>query len=377
MAMFFSVPAYVPDITSGEQIVGYNVESLAPVAGVPQNMGSWATVSGSPFASNVNIFDPNGTAYTKYRVQPIRQVVVNSTPYTIDTPWSRPILPTDTVYDPVFTRALMPSLRFTYLQDVGIAQANGTDIQETIGAGNGLWVFDGSTTRFPLQYVMNDDPVKILENVYTMTFKTGGEDGTPVQKQANVDYWVDERAGWVEFATAPASTDYARLDFRRVDFLNQDLYIALCSAVNTLSTFGLNGYQVNSTQNLQTINSNIESPDLAEIICHTAIYVMREGMTELALRSSANWRDGSDASDPFPDRDLQFIVEKLSIGEQALQRKVGNYIRGTRPPTGYGEFEVFWNVTELTPLVSGMFGQVAPGYGWSTGLGVPFYGGWM
>lgn len=374
MAIFFSVPAYVPDITSGEVITGYNVESLAPVAGVPQNMGSWTPVSGSPFASNINIFDPTGTANTKYRVQPVRQVTVNGTPYTIDTPWSRPILPTDPVYDAVFTRALMPTLRFTYLADQGIAQANGTELQETIGAGNGLWVFDGSTKRFPLQYVMNDDPIKVLENTYTMTYSSNG---SPVQKQLNVDYWVDERAGWVEFAAAPASGDYARIDFRRVDFLNQDLYIALCSAVNTLSTFGLNGYQMNSTQNLQALNKGIESPDLAEIICHTAIYVMREGMTELALRSSSNWRDGSDASDPFPDRDLQFIVEKLNIGEEALKRKVGNYIRGTRGPASFGEFDVFWNLTELTPLVSGMFGQVAPGYGWSSGLGVPFYGGWM
>lgn len=375
--VFFSVPAYIPDITSGETIVGYNVQSLAPVSGIPQYMGSWTTVTGSPFASNLNIFDPTGTQLTTYRVQPIRQVTVSSVLYTLDTPWSRPILPTDQVFDASFTRALMPSLRFTYLNDQGTSQANGTQILETIGAGNGLWAFDGVTKRFPLQFVMNDDPIRVLEGVYQMTYYTGGLGGSQTQKLPNVDYWVDERSGWVTFATAPAAIDYARLDFRRVDFLNQDLYLALTSAVNTLSTFGLNGYQINRTQNLSSLNRALESPDLAEIICHTAIYLMREGLTEAALRSSMAWRDGGESADPYPSRGLQFIVGKLQISEQTLKRKIGNYIRVTRAPQSYGEFETFWNLTELTPLTSGMFGQMAPGYGWASGMGVPFYGSWV
>jgi hypothetical protein len=376
VAIYFSVPAYIPDVTSGEVITGYNVQSLAPVAGNPQYIGTWETVSGSPFSSNINIFDPNGTSNTVYQIQPIRQVVYNNETYTIDTPWSRPILPTDQVYDAAFTRALMPSLRFTYLNDQGTSQSNGTEIQENIGAGNGLWIPNGDQTRFPLQYVMNDDPIRILENVNMMTYIPNGTD-SPVQKVQNTDYWINERSGWVEFAEAPAVGDYIRLDFRRVDFLNQDLYLALTSAINTLSTFGLNGYQINQTQNLLSLNQPIESPDLAEIICHTAIYLMREGLTEAALRSSMTWRDGGESADPFPSRGLQFIVGKLQISEDSLKRKIGNYIRVTRGPQIYGEYETFWNLTELTPLTSGMFGQMAPGYGWASGLGVPFYGAWM
>lgn len=373
MAIRFCVPQFLPDVAD-ETVVGYNVQSSPPVAGVPMPSGTWANVTGSPFTSNVNILDPTGTSSTYYRVQPVRQVIAGGTTYTLDTPWSRPFLASDSVYDMIFTRALLPALRFTYLGDMGVSQTNGTVLTETTGAGNGLWVFDGKTTRFNLQYVMNDDPIKVLDGSYTMTYIPSGQ----AQKTmvADVDYSVDARSGTVTFATAPAAGDYARFDFRRVDFVNSDLLIALTSAVNTLSSFGKSGYQTNQQYNLITMNQALEAPDLGEIVCKVAIFQMREGLTESALRSSTAWRDGASSVDPYPSRGLEFLVQKLQVTEQEIQRAISAYNKTRTQPRGRGEMEVFWDLTQLTPLIGGMW-KGLPGamYGGSMGAGVggPFF----
>lgn len=379
MAIAFSVPQYVPDSVSGETIVGYQVQSLAPVAGLPQTLGTWQDVNNAtPFASNVNIFDPAGTANTSYRVKPVRQVTYNGTQYTIDTPWSKPFQATTPLYDPVFTRFLLPAMRFTYLKDEGVLQTVGTQLLETQGAGDGLWVFDGKTTRFILQYVMNDDPVTVMDTVYKLVYRdsNGAKQMTP-----NQDFIVDERAGVVEFASPPAANDYARFEFRKADFVNDDLLQALANAVNSLSTFGKNGYCTTTTQNLVQLNKSMESPDLGNLFCMIAMYLMRHGLSEQALRSATAWRDGGESVDPFGSRGLDAIVQKLSVTEDMVRRAVNNYLRVTVMPQGYGEFETFWNLVDMTPPVSGMFRSLFSGVGGTgqgmAGLGIPFYGWWI
>lgn len=377
MAIAFSVPQYIPSSISQETVVGYQVQSLAPVAGLRQTVGAWTAVNGGqPFTSNLNIFDPAGTKDTAYRVQPVRQVTYQGTVYTLDTPWSKPFYYDTPLYDPTFTRILLPSLRFTYLKDEGVRQTNGTNLLETQGAGDGLWVPDGKTTRFPLQYVMNDDPVLVLDSLYSMTYLQGGT--TQVSKLPNVDYTVDERAGVVEFLVPPAVGDYARFEFRKADFLNDDLLGTLASAVNSLSSFGKNGYFTTRQQNLIQMNQSLESPDLGEIFCMIAMYLLRQGMSEQALRSATSWRDGGEDVNPFGSRGLDAIVQKLTVSEALIQSAVNNYLRVTVRPQGYGEFEIFWNMTDYTPLVSGMFSSLFPGFGTGVaGLGIPYYGWWL
>lgn len=378
MAIAFSVPQYIPDSVSGETVTGYQVQSLAPVAGLPQTYGAWQDVNlAAPYASNLNIFDPAGTALHSYRVKPVRQVTYKGTVYTIDTPWSRPFQYDTPLYDPVFTRVLLPALRFTYLKDEGTIQTNGSVLQETQGAGDGVWDFDGVKTRFPLQYVMNDDPVLVLDNLYSMNYTSKGS-GSPVQMLPDVDYSVHARSGTVEFAKSPAIGDYARFEFRTADFVNDDLLQALSSGVNALSTFGKNGYCTTKTQNLVQLNRPLESPDLGELFCQISIYLMRHGLSEQALRNATTWRDGGESSSPFGSRGLDAIVQKLSVTEEMVHRAVNTYLRATVAPQGYGEFETFWNMTDYTPLVSGMFKSLFPGFGMGVaGMGIPYYGWWL
>src|SRR5579872_1891125 len=135
-ATLFSIPTYVPDPTSTEIVTGYQVQSCAPTNNQPIFTGTWADITGSPFASPNNIVDVNGTAYTQYRVKPLRQVTVNSVNYTIDTPFSRPFTPDQLLYDFSVTRILLPLLRTVFLNDQGVQQSNGTISTENTGAGN-------------------------------------------------------------------------------------------------------------------------------------------------------------------------------------------------------------------------------------------------
>jgi hypothetical protein len=376
VAQFICVPLYTPDSTSGEVVTGYDLQSTTCVTGNPDllNGASWAEVSGSPFVSNVNIFDPNGlSATTWYQVRPVRQVTLNSQVYTLDTPWSKPFQATTTLYDSVFTLGLLPTLRFTLLKDQGISAVNGTVLTETMGAGNGLWVFDGATTRYQLQYVINDDPIKVLDGFYTMIYTaSGGSQRVMVPYQ---DYQVDTRAGTVTFATPPGVNDYARFEFRQVDMVNDDLLLALADAVSSASSYGLGGYQLSQRYNLNTMNVALKNPDAGEIICKIAVHRMHEGLVQNRLRAMTAWHDGSIQADPMPNRDLEFVVGMLDVTEQSIRRDINTYIRQTTAPRHRGEFEIFWDLSQLTPLTSGMFRSM-PGGAYGTigsGLGSPIF----
>lgn len=372
MAQFLNIPAYIADPSTGEAVTGYEVQSSAPVAGQSIFSGVWSAVTGSPFASNIAIFDPSGVAATQYRVRPVRQVTVASVVYTLDSPWSRPFTVGTPLYDAYITRALLPMLRFQYLNDAGISQTNSTSLTDTTGSGNGVWAFDGTTKRFQLQYVMNDDPIRVLDGIYTMTYIASGQ-STLTTMLPDVDYSIDVRAGSITFKTAPAIGDYARFDFRRTDFVNEDLLLGLTSGVNILSGFGLSGYAMSSQGQLYGLNKAVANPDLNDIICKSAIFAMREGQAESALRSSMAWRDGGASVDQDTGRTLEFLVGKLDVTEKSLRRQINGYIRTVTQPKARGEFEMFWDLTQLAPLTPGMFSQMPYGaYGSiSASYGVP------
>jgi hypothetical protein len=373
MAQIFSVPVYVPDPTSGEVVTGYDVQVGTQVSGSPF-ITNWTEVEGSPFSSNLNIIDPSGTVASWYQVKPIRTLPYANSTVTIDTPWSKPFQASTPLYDAVFTRLLLPTARFTYLGDQGISQTNGTNLMETTGAGAGQWLFDGTKTLFNLQYVMNDDPIKLLDDAYNLVY-TQASSGTTRVMVPYVDYIVDVRAGTIQFAVAPVAGDYARFQFLMTDFVNDDLLQMLVTGVNALSQYGLNGYQVNTSYNLQSINKPLQYADLAEIVVKVGVLRLREGLTERAMRSTTAWREGSASMDPFPSRALQFLVDKTDLNDTHVRKEINTFIRGTTLPLGRGEFDIFWDLTQLTPLTSGMFHQMPGGaFGSvSSGLGAPVF----
>lgn len=370
MATIFSLPKYIPDPTSGESVTGYEVQSSSatnsPNLLIPDS--SFSDITGSPFTNNTNIVDVNGTIGTVYRAKPLRQIVVGSTPYTLNTNWSKPFVYTGPpdfttpMYDAQLAQIFLPILRSaSYTKDQGIVQVNGTNLNETLGAGQGQWVFDGTTKRFPLQYVMNDDPINVLDEVYQLVTKTSS--GPLTLMIPHVDYEVDTRAAIVEFATAPASTTYGRFQFMRTDFISEDLLRCLADAVNSLSHYGINGYQINTSYNLKSMNQTLMYPDLAGIICKIAMIRMREGLTEMAMRGTTAWRDGNASADPYPSRALEFLVSKLQVNEEMLRREINTFIRGTTTPVRRGEFEVWGSIDGSTPLVPGMYQALPMAFG--------------
>jgi len=371
VAVLFSLPTYVPDPTSIEVVTGYEVQSSSAAAGTYPCTGSWSPITGSPFTSPNNIVDTAGgaTSQTWYRARPVRQA--NSA--TLDTPWSKPFLPNDVLFDFRITKFVLPQLRFVYLHDEGKPQSNGTVLTDTTGAGNGLWVPDGNTTRFPLQWVINDDPIRVLDLIYNMTWTRSGVAQSAVADQ---DYSVDVRNGVVIFKTAPLAGDYLRFDFRMVDFVNDDLLLVIKAGVNGLSHFGINGYQFNTENNLYSLNKSFPNPDLAEIVCKVGVWMMREGMTEYGLRSSFAWRDGGVNVDPYPSRALEFLVQKLQVSEKSIRNQANAWIRGNTRPRVRGDFDVQFDMSQMTPVTRGMFSSFSAYFGVAGAAGMGFTYPW-
>lgn len=374
-ATIFSVPTYVPDPTSTEVVIGYQVQSCAPTNAEPLFTGVWSDITGSPFASPNNIVDIAGTYSTQYRVKPLRQVTVSAVNYTVDAPFSRPFTQDTILYDATITRQALPMFRMVFLKDGGTPQTNGTVLQENTGAGNGLWAPDGSTTKFNLQYMADDDPIKVLDNLYNLVW----QDSTGAYKSAvpDVDYWVDIKNGVVQFKVAPAATDYLRFNFSRCDFNNDELLPALQAGVNGLSAYGINGYQFNQENNLLTLNQQFPSPDLIRLVCLVAVVSAREGGTEAALRSSMAWRDGGASIDPYPSRALEFFVQKMQVSAQEVRNAANAYIRGNTMPRIRGDFDMMFDMSQMAPISASMFNQFAS-YGYSgSSMGGFYYPWWL
>jgi hypothetical protein len=96
---------------------------------------------------------------------------------------------------------------------------------------------------------------------------------------------------------------------------------------------------------------------------------MREGLTELAMRSTTAWRDGGVSVDPFPSRALQFLVDKTDLNDNHIRKEINTFIRGTTAPRSRGEFDVFFDMSQMTPMPSGMFNKIG---GLAPGMGIPF-----
>jgi hypothetical protein len=148
----------------------------------------------------------------------------------------------------------------------------------------------------------------------------------------------------------------------------------VCSA----SSYGLNGLTLAQSNNLYTMPGALASNDMIDILCKIAVHRMAHGFTAKTMRDLMAWRDGNASVDPMPSRALEFVVQNLQITDSTIRLDVNNYIRGTTNPIGRGEFDVFFDLTQMTPLTSGMLSAM-PGGAFGTvgaGLGVflnPFY----
>lgn len=366
-AVMFSIPAYVLDSTSIATVVGYQVQgsSTTGASGIPTN---WTDIPNSPFTSNINIVDTSGDAsHTKlYRCRPVLQVTQNSTVYTLDVPFSEPFCYDQPLYDWSLTCSMLPILRTTYLGDIGVPQSNGTLLADNTGPGQGLWTPNGTTTRFPLQYVENDDPIRVLENWYKLTWTRGGVAQSAVP---GTDYVVDTENGVVEFTTAPLSGDYLRFDFRECTFSNEFLLSGLRSGVAALSQYGINGYSLHQSNNLYFLQKQLANPDLADIVCKIAVRNIREGLTEAALRANASWRDGGASFDPEPSRALEFLVQKLDLSDKMIRQLCNGWIRTNTIPLYRGEYDVMFDMSQMSPVSMAMFEQFSAFTGYA-GIGL-------
>ena len=365
MATLFSIPVYVPDVSSTEVIVGYDVQSSQSTVGQPVFNGTWATIAGSPFALNSNIVDVNPASTmtgTMYRARPVRQVIVNTLPIVLDTPWSRSFTALTTLYDAPFMRFFLPTLREVFLKDEGISQSNGTIAYENTGAGNGLLRPDGVTTSYQLQYIYNDDPIKVLDGFITVTKIP--LNGVQVTMNLDEDYVIDSRNGKIIFKVAPLVTDYIRIDFRKIDFLNDDLLRVLASGVDSLSNFGLCGFSTYRQNNLIRLGAGTYNNDITNIICLVGMLNLREGMTEAALRSTLSWRDGGVNEDPYPSRAMEFEVQKITVTTAMIQQRVNAYIRTATQYITRGDFDMMFDMTQLTPFNGKLFRQFAINFGY-------------
>jgi hypothetical protein len=302
-----------------------------------------------------------------YRARPVLQVTQGVTVYTLDIPFSEPFIASDPLFDWSLTCQLLPILRSTYLSDTGVPQTNGTEVMENTGPGQGLWTPDGIATRFKLQYVENDDPIRVLENWYKLTWTDNS--GTPKSAVAGVDYSVDTENATVEFVTPPLQDDYLRFDFRQCTFNNRFLLTGLQSAVASLSSYGVNGYQIHQSNNLNFLKKPLANPDLADIVCKIAVRNIREGLTEAALRANSSWRDGGASYDPEPSRALQFQVQKLDLSDRIIRQLCNGWIRSNTAMLSRGDFDLMFDMSQMSPVSQSMFAQFSSFTGYA-GVGM-------
>lgn len=376
-AVLFSIPEYILDPLSPATVTGYEVQSSS-AQGINGLWEDWTDLPGSPFSSNLNILDTSESASysNRYRARPVLQVTQDSTVYTLPVPFCRAFGPMEKLYDFALTMQLLPIMRSVYIGDPGTPQSNGTNVLENTGPGQGLWVPDGETSRFSLQYVENDDPIRVLDNWFALEWTAA--DGTPKSSIPDQDYQVDCANGVVEFATPPAVGDYLRFDFRRCDYSNEFMLQSLETGVAALSQYGINGYQLHQSNNLRFMQKALPNPDLADLVCKISVRNLHEGMVQQALRSNSSWRDGGSQYDPEPSRALEFQVQKWQVSDSMLRKLANGWIRTNTVPLYRGDFDVMFDMSQMSPVSISMFEQFSSftgyaGVGLSPGYALAFW----
>lgn len=343
MATIFSFPAFTPG--GNYTTTGYNLQKSAAVNGAPSWFGPWVDLTGyQNVASNLDVFDPVGTFNDLYRVQPIVTIGTN-TNVTLD--WSRPFFASQPVYD-IQVSALIDHFRRNYIDDIGVPMTDSTIPTESTGSGTLPFITDAQTTRFYLSYLPNTDPVKFIPENCLVYMGTSKANAAPLIPYS--DFYPAGEKGYVDFKTSPPASNYLRIEYTNVRYTNDEIRNAILNSVSQLSLYGINGYQVMSSNNLLYLASPLASRDLAEVCLDIAKLNILSARVMSSIESSEAWKNGTTEYTADPSRTIQAASLAIPAQKEIIRNKANNYILNTRQYRNRGEYESFFDTTGVLPV---------------------------
>lgn len=356
MANLFSHPAFVP--TGNYTVTGYNLVVSRAIGGsadggAPNYYGPWAAVGGyTNYTKNTDIFDPVGTPFDLYRVQPIISITdqFNNT-QTATLAFSRPFHATQPLYDMQIS-SLIETFRRNYLDDVPIFHVDSTMPTESTGGAVMPFITDSTTSRFYLSFLQNDDPVKIIPEE-TVVYNAASKALAAMPMVQYKDFYASDNGGFIDFSVTPSTTSYMRVEYKTVRFTNDEIRNSLINAVSQLSLYGINGYGVYNSNNLYYLNQPLTDRDLGEIVCLIAYKTLMNARIKYALETSEGWKDGKGVEwTADPSRGLQAGTMHVENLAEDLRHRCNAYIINTRNYVTRGEFDSFFDVSGVLPIYS-------------------------
>jgi hypothetical protein len=349
----FSIPAY-------PNAVSYDVQYCNPLVGNPgrpNKLGPWLGVSGSPFASQSNIYDSSGTQLTMYRVAPtitlpnVGNVALQYyDAFSVYQP--APLYYPTIMYDAQIT-ALLPDFR-SYIGDYGQAGSASTNVNIDTGAGIGVLVPDNVTTQYNVADIPDTTPpvildysVQIIKNNLDLIF--------------NTDYATYATQGFILFATAPLTTDSVTINYTEVKYSNQQLCSALATAVDMLANFNVNGFGMTNDNNVQIVSGTLSASGLRQLIMAMALKVLDKGLIRVKADQARSYKTQDFSIETAPGRIIDGMAS-LSAGDYQEIRGMANaYIKTATIPTVRDTYAAFFDSSGTLPvynlLVGGFYGQ--------------------
>lgn len=347
MANIFSHPAFIP---SGNYVVtGYNLyKSVATSAGAPNYFGPWNLVSGySNYQVNTDIFDPAGTYWDLYRVQPILTVNGNT---GVTLPMSRAFKASDSLYDMQIS-ALLDHFRSNLADDRPILQVETTDPTEGTGASIMPFVTNAGTDRFYLSFMPNANPVRIVAEDAIVW--AGSSRSAAVPLQPYTDFYADDSGGFIQFSSAPSTSSYLKVQYPMVRYTNDDCRRLLINAVSSLSLYGINGFEVRKSNNLYYLTVPLPNRDVGEIVALIAAKALMQSKIQSSFESAEQWDDGKIKYVSDPSRAIQAATLFVTDVDEALRHRCNGYIISSRSAThSQGEFDSFFDTSGILPVYS-------------------------
>lgn len=342
----FSHPVFVP--TGLWTTIGYNLYKSAASGNKPNLFGPWTAVTAyQNYTQNTDIVDVSADYYDLYRVAPIVLVNVNGTPTTVTMAQSRPFFSWQPLYD-VQISAMLDNFRRNYIKDVPVPRTDSTLPQESSGSAVLPFITDAETSRFWLSFLPSDDPIKIVPEsaqVFLGATKTAA-----TAMLAYSDFYPSEDGGYIDFASIPSNNEYLRVEYQAVRYSNDDIRSALLNAVSGLSLYGINGFQVDTSNNLKYLDSPLPNADLVEIVCQIAYKNLLNADISRAFEAAEAWDDGKFKYTADPSRSIQAATMHVSNLEENLRHRSNGYIINTRNYISRGEFESYFDMTGVLPI---------------------------
>lgn len=362
MANVFSHPVYFPN--GNWTVVSYSLVVSRAINNSPSYFGPWVPLTGyTSYTQNTDIVDATGTYWDLYRVAPTIAVnMPNGTVSTVTLDYSKPFQASTPLYDSQIS-SLIDNFRQNYISDVGVEQRDSTLPQESTGGAIAPFITDSLTSRFYLSFLPNDSPLKVDADrtiVFTGTSQTSA---SPLAQYS--DYYASEKGGYIDFATIPSTSSYLRVDYRMYRFTQDEVRNALLNAVSSISLYGINGYEVRTSNNLYYLVAPLPTRDLAEIACQIAYRNLLNAQVQDSLENAEAWKDGKIEYTSDPSRSLQAATIHINNLDDIIRDKANSYIYNTRTYLSRGEFTSYFDTQGILPLYSVLV----------AGLGVGSYAG--